>query len=226
VHTANWTGNIVTDHAYHYAKGRWNVPAAHSPSGDKDYDSSSWVGIGQGNSSSKPLAQAGTRSDCLSGCYYTHYSIWWEVYPHNSEQEVSTDVHAGDSIYSSVTFVTNKATMHIVDETTDEGGIYTYTGSFSADGTAEWIFERPTVGGYFPHLTAASTTFTDAYAKYGTTTKALGSLPHYYTTMWNCTSASDTRLAYPGAITSSGTKFIAHWKAYGARSKASTCSTW
>lgn len=225
-HSANWTGNIATGHTYTYAKARWKVPSVYVPGDDKAYYSSSWVGIGQGNSKSKPLVQDGSESDGHNGVY-SHYAIWWEVYPQNHSQVVSTDVYKGDSIFASVSFHANSARFNITDETSNEGGIYTYTsGTFSPDGTAEWVYERPDVDGYYTHLAYATTTFTDAYAEYGSTMKSLGNLTHNYVTMWNCTSAAKTRLAYPGAITSSGTKFTAHWQAYGARSKASSCSVW
>ena len=221
-HSANWDGNVVTGHTYTYAKARWKVPKVFLPGTDKSYYSSSWVGIGAGNSASHPLVQAGMEADGHSNL--SHYSLWWEVFPQNSEQVISTDITFGDSVWVSVTFTANYARFNIQDETSHAGGVYYYRhGTFSPDGTAEWIYERPTVGGYLPYLADAPVTFTDTYAKYGSTQKPLGSLSHYYDTMWNCTTASNTELAYAGGINSAGTAFATHFKNYGARSKASTC---
>ena len=225
-HSANWAGNVATGHTYTWAHATWKVPRAYIPADDKEYFSSSWVGIGQGDSKSRPLAQDGSDSDGHNGVY-SSYSIWWEMYPQNHAQVVSHDVYFGDTIYSSVKLVTDKAWFSIMDETSHEGGLYTYSsGSFGPDGTAEWIFERPSIDGYYPHLTYATTTFTNAEAQYGSSPVPLGHLTHYFSTMWNCKSASKTRLAYPGAINSAGTSFSTHSQNYGARSKASGCTSW
>jgi hypothetical protein len=223
-HTANWDGNVVEGHTYTYAKTRFKAPRV-SVGDSGDYYSSSWVGIGQGNSTAHPLVQAGLETSASN--LRSHYALWWEVYPQNSEQVISTDASFGDSVWVSVTFTGNYARFNIQDETSHAGGVYYYRhGTFSPDGTAEWIYERPTVDGYFPHLAAAPVTFTDAYAKYGSTTKALGKLSHYYDTMWNCHGAPDTKLAYPGALNSAGNTFATHFRSYGSRHKASTCNVW
>jgi hypothetical protein len=207
----NWAGNVVNNHTYDNAQGYWKEPLGSANAGDQAY-SSSWVGLGQGSSAARPIIQAGSDSDTYLGA--RHFDLWWEVFPENSSQTITTNTAAGDQIYAKVDGWTNQATMQVYDQTKGTGGTYHYnSGSFDVDGTAEWILERTWVG-YYPHLANSTTTFTSAAAS--APDKALtgvGNLPHYYVDMSTCTSG--VLMAYPGAISSDGFSFTDYWANYG-----------
>jgi hypothetical protein len=224
---ANWAGYELTEehHTYTYAKGKWKIPWPSTP-GTKKYYSCDWVGIGQGNSKKHPLVQAGSESDSNISPGMDRYYIWWEVFPLNNQQKVSaiTTNSKNDDVYVSVSFTTNHAVMKVIDETTGSGGTYTYkTGSFKPDTSAEWIYERTGEGDYYPWLAPATTHFTDAYAKYGSTEKALGKFPHIADDMWNCVGDKKEELAYPGKLNSSGNAFTTYGKHPGSEHKKKTC---
>lgn len=221
VHSANWDGNIADGQSYTDAFGTFTVPAAQ---GTSTAYSSSWVGVGQGLSSRQPLIQGGSESDALG---IPTYSLWWELYPQNNQQVFSNNVHPGDTVYVHAHLSYNDDWVVVKDEKTGAGGTYgLQTTSIWPDNTAEWIFERTEVGGYYPRLTDATTSFTGATA-YGTgySGTSLHDLPHYWSSMWNCTSASDTELANAGPIADDGA-FNAYWLNYGTRSNASSCNPW
>lgn len=219
-HTANWDGQIADNQSYTDAFGTFTVPAAR---GTATAYSSSWVGVGQGQSLRQPLIQGGSESDALS---VSRYYLWWELYPENRQQEFTTNVAPGDTVYVHAHLSYNDDWVVVKDEDTDAGGTYGYsTTSIWPDNTAEWIYERTTVNGYYPRLTDASTSFTGATA-YGTgySGTSLQDLPHYWASMWNCTSASDTELANAGTIAANGA-FNTYWMNYGTRSPEK-CPSW
>jgi hypothetical protein len=221
-HSSNWSGYVANGHTYTYAKGEWKIGDANGPATDKSYYSSSWVGVGSGDSKTHALVQAGTDSNEAND--FSSFHLWWEVYPQKSSQTITSTAHYGDTVYVSISFTKGHAKMYLRDFDDSDGGTYTYNSStITPDGTAEWITERPEESGYYPYLADSKTTFTDAYAKYGSTEKKLGSLPRDEVEMWNCQGHTKEELDYPGAVSSSGTSFTTHWKHYGSRVKSSDC---
>jgi hypothetical protein len=222
--SANWAGNVATDENYGEAYGAWTLPAA-GGTGGKNASSSSWVGIGQGLSDSQPLIQAGSESD-IDGGSTPNYYLFVEEYPEQSQVVVSDPgIKPGNTIWVHIAFTHDSAAMTIMDETTGLDKTYTDSGSISTDDTAEWIYER-TEEGDLPPLTPAAPSFRQAQAGlYNSSITGVGNLTHYWYTMWNCKSDSDTELAKPGGITNNGTEFSATWLNTGSAGPAG-CQPW
>ena len=225
--SANWAGNIATGTYWNYASATFTIQVPQAPSNSCAY-SSQWVGIGQGNSSTYPLVQAGSEDDACFNRANSQIYLWWEETWNNvgSQQEVSP-AHAGDIIFVFINVPNNCGTpiMTIDDETSGFSENYAGGSRACSDGTAEWIFERTEESGTFPQLANASVTFNDAsLTGPGVTDGAPGNYQHYWSNMWNCKGDSDTELAGPGPIDGSGRDFTDYWKAYGTAMSASQCS--
>ncbi|HEX3678752.1 MAG TPA: G1 family glutamic endopeptidase, partial [Galbitalea sp.] len=179
----NWAGYQVTGHPFKNATAQWHVGGPISDTDHPNAQSSTWVGIGTGDSRANALVQAGTSSDGETSSNDIH--IWWEVYPYNHSQVVSADVQAGDLMSTTVSATATQASMHITNLTRGFDRTYTFalTTSWSAGGHAEWILERPASvsnNNTHPYLAATfDTTFTGARTKWGTSSyTAIGSLTH------------------------------------------------
>ena len=225
VPSTNWAGNVATGRTYTDVEAAWHVPAAGGSSQDAGTSSSSWVGIGQGSSPSRPLMQAGSESDGGSPSPATPY-LWLEVVPGMPQSYFVSNIYAGDLLYVHIHYANNSVGFHFVDENTDYDASVLVTPAagqtIAPDGTAEWVFERPeqNIGGntvILTRLAKATTTFTTANGA-GTSFGwiALGSLSHYYQNMSDCSSvgSSAQELASPGSI-SNGTQFTDKWLNYG-----------
>ena len=203
-----WAGNVAHNEPYTDAEAQWVVPYA---SGGSGTDSSHWVGVGLGDSSTYPVVQAGSDSP---GWNVGSYG-WVEVYP-QQHQVVLSQLYSiqGDLMMAHVRFTSNLATFHVVDETL--GVEYQFSEGFSGikpDGHAEFIVERPanSSGVHYCLANFGSVRFTSAQAaapNFGW--HSIGALPHYYLWMQNGTH----RLAYPGPIDSTGYAFSAIWENY------------
>jgi Peptidase A4 family len=217
VHSANWDGNIADSQSYTDAFGTYKVPKTLSSAASY---SASWVGVGHGRTATQPLAQGGSYSGGNP-----MYALIWELYPQIDAKIISYDVMPGDTVYVHAHLSYNNDWIVVKDETTGAGGTYGLdTTSIWPDNTAEWIFERPTVGGYLPTLANATTSFTGATALgtgYGGT--SLHDLPHHWASMWNCKNASNTELANAGPIAANGA-FNAYWLSSGTATKKSSCT--
>lgn len=180
----NWAGNVVHDNTYSDVEADWTLPTASGVSGTNDY-SSSWVGIGLGDSSQFPLMQAGTESDWLNGTQ--HYYFWIEVFPEESQVIKDGDVFGGDSVGAHVTYTTAGPKFHVWDTTRFFNRNYQTSGSWDNDGHAEWIYERTRQPNKkLPYLADAAPTFTEAQATVSGAQFPLGQLPHVALDMYNC----------------------------------------
>jgi Peptidase A4 family len=209
--SANWSGYVVHNAAYNDIEANWVVPSAGGYAGTDDY-SSSWVGINLGQHSAYPIMQAGSESDYLNGT--RDYDLWLEVYPDQpSEIVVDSHIAAGNSVGVHVTYSSTTAAFHIVDDTTGFNQHYAVYGSFSNDGHAEFIYERPSINGSLPYLADAPPAFTSAQATIGSTWHPLGALSSYSYDMYNC--AGTQEMASPGGIGSNGYSFAESFKSFG-----------
>jgi hypothetical protein len=207
----NWTGNVVHNNTYSDVEADWTLPFASGVSGTNDY-SSSWVGIGLGDSSQFPLMQAGSESDWLNGTQ--HYYLWIEVFPQQSEVIKDGAVSGGDSVGAHVTYTTAGPKFHIWDLTRNFNGDYQTPGSWSNDGHAEWIYERPRQGnGKLPYLADAAATFTQAQATVSGTQFPLGQLPHVALDMYNCPETQ--QIAGALGISANGLSFATQYLHHG-----------
>lgn len=219
----NWDGNVATGYTYSMAYGAWNIPQVTVPANGNGTFSSDWVGIGQGYSDGEPLIQGGSESNS-TGSLSTYY-LWVEEYPEQSQMVVAPALGPGQTVDIKVQFNPGQASVTVIDLVDHFDQTYSWSGNITPDGTAEWIYERTAVQGSYPELADAAPSFSQAQAGDGSFFTGVGNLPHYWRTMWNCTSASDTELAEPGPITNNGTEFGTTWLNYGTLTSDS-CNSW
>ncbi|MGD0361412.1 MAG: G1 family glutamic endopeptidase [Bryobacteraceae bacterium] len=135
----NWSGYAVTGTNFTKATGSWIEPVVKCNAKADTEWAVFWVGIdGWGDDT---VEQIGTYAYCSEG--RVQHAAWWEFYPTNDIQEISTmTVKAGDRIATSVTFTGSEFVLEIKDETT--GKAFSHKGTQSADRiSAEWIAESP-----------------------------------------------------------------------------------
>jgi Peptidase A4 family len=165
----NWSGleaHSTTQHQYSAVTAVWDVPPipAASSDGNTDY-SAFWVGLdGDGT---KDLVQAGTEQDAQEflGIVFTNYYTWSELLPNQPTENFVSGVNAGDEMAIEVWIGTGSGapnangslgSFRITDVTQNqEWRFNTALDGTKYNGTeAEWIMERPTVGGSLPELAA------------------------------------------------------------------------
>ena len=227
--SANWSGYETGEKGGYLAAAlEWVVPTVSAVSAETH--SSIWPGIGTGNSTSDSLVQAGTAQSavCNAASCTTEYHPWLEIYPQESEQEITNlTVSPGDYVGVVVEYDPLSAQAYFeVDNYTTGYGIYAYqyvTGDVVGSGTqAEWIVERPTYClitcqmSKLPNFGTATLGY--AQAVYGSTWdddnlawSAVSALTPNSISMYSC---SGTLMAQPSAISSS-MNFNVVWKNYG-----------
>ncbi len=176
--SSNWSGleaHSTTKHKYSAVAGTWNVPAVviGDPSGNPTY-SAFWIGLdGDGT---KDLVQAGTEQDAqeVIGILFTNYYAWSELLPNQPTEQGVFGVNAGDEIQVEVWIGTGSGapnpnggygSFRIIDWTQSNESVFyvPLSGTIYNGREAEWIMERPTVGGSLPELSAyVLTTMVDA----------------------------------------------------------------
>jgi hypothetical protein len=156
--STNWSGYGIGG-TFSAVTGSWTVPTV-APSTGPTY-SSSWIGI-DGLANQK-LIQVGTESDYVSG--HVRYDAWWEVLPAAEKVIAKLPVAPGDHMSASITHGTAKHWTIVLTDTTS-GKKFTYTRNYKGPAaSAEWIQERPLVGGSLATLANyGSTTFTSLTA--------------------------------------------------------------
>jgi hypothetical protein len=192
--TGNWSGFELRGAAnsYDLVMGEWYVPTVHYETNRHVY-SAFWIGLdGDGTSD---LWQAGTEQEItdivIFGIHFdfTNYYAWTEFLPPQSTEQVlpNFSVNPGDLMFSEV-WVGNAgqspslsgsyAIAFVEDITRNEyttvyvcRGLTLFGACFNIGQTnvggseAEWIMERPTVGGSLPDLANYNYTYMyDAYA--------------------------------------------------------------
>jgi len=167
--SSNWSGleaHSKTTHQYSAVTATWNVPPIILASSDGNTDYSAfWVGLdGDGT---KDLVQAGTEQDAQEflGIIFTNYYTWSELLPNQPTENFVSGVNAGDEMEVEVWIGTGSGapnpngglgSFRIQDITQgQEWRFDTALAGTKYNGTeAEWIMERPTVGGSLPELAA------------------------------------------------------------------------
>jgi hypothetical protein len=160
----NWSGPTIYDankpFATSYIVGYWMIPFAQqtfgAPDGTWDY-SSQWVGIdGWG---SGDVMQAGTEVDAYANgsAAYQFYSFWIEWYPFAESRVSNFPVGAGDTVMVEVwnTSPTNGYAFleNLSTDRYTEFNLTAPSGTSLQGTSAEWIVERPSVGGSLARLT-------------------------------------------------------------------------
>jgi hypothetical protein len=140
VESTNWSGYAVTGSKFTDAKGSWIQPAITCNSISDTELSAFWVGLdGYGNST---VEQTGTIAGCVNG--EKQYFAWYEFYPKEAAQEISTiTVSPGDKISTEVSFKGIEFTLTITDETTGKTFTKKGTQKGAKRSSAEWIAEAP-----------------------------------------------------------------------------------
>lgn len=208
----NWSGYVSTSGTFSAVAGSWNVPSATCP-GATTY-SSEWVGID--GYTSGTVEQDGTDSDC-NGTNPTYYA-WYETYgaqstdpPLNNGNSVSLStgtypVSAGDSMTATVSVVATTYTLAITDNSKGWSFSIPVVWSVPTRSSAEWVVERPSVGGQLASLTNFGVTgFSGATASTGGSPESISALGGFGVEMTN--NAVSTMLALPGSLTSGGQSF-------------------
>jgi hypothetical protein len=212
----NWSGFEAETHVYSVVDLGWTVPRVTYPGSGSNPLSAIWDGLGYGSTNSNMLVQAGTEQDASSP---SSYYVWFMLLPMELQQQVLSNfpINPGDSMFVSVSHSgSGVASFSISDLTSGMGTAFNEVwGSQYTIGTqANWILERTQVGSNYQQLANVGTVpFNSAYASYGGTPYALGSLNRYYSYMWACGYSS--YIAKTGSLDSSGTAFPITWYGYG-----------
>jgi Peptidase A4 family len=189
--SANWSGYEAhgTKRSYDGVQGEWGVPSIGLAEPGYTTYSSMWVGLdGDGTSD---LVQAGSEQDAIEffGSIVASYSTWTELLPNQpTSQGTGLGVNNGDDILVSV-YIGDSAGhrnqygtygwFSIWDFTSSQAVLISIalSGTYFKGSEAEWIMERPTVGGVYSELSAyvlafmynaGATTTTNKYKKYDT----------------------------------------------------------
>jgi hypothetical protein len=164
--SSNWAGYVDKADAYTSVSGTWTVPFANCgtfPFGDAGSASATWVGI-DGNTTST-VEQIGTDSACIG--WAGHYWAWWEMAPNGPTviDMLSHPVNPGDRMTADIssTGTPGSYTLNISDTTRGWSYLTTQSLPGAVGGSAEWITEQPSDGG-FPLTNFGSVTFTHAEA--------------------------------------------------------------
>lgn len=169
---SNWSGleaHSTTKRKYSAVTATWNVPLITfgDSSGNPTY-SAFWVGLD--GDRTKDLVQAGTEQDAQEflGILFTNYYAWSELLPNQPTEQGVFGVNAGDEIEAEVWIGTGSGapnpkggygSFRIIDWTQSNESLFyvPLAGTYYNGTEAEWIMERPTVGGSLPDLSAYGT---------------------------------------------------------------------
>jgi Peptidase A4 family len=207
--SGNWAGYADTKTSGKYTKitGSWTEPKG--TCGSSESLAVFWTGIDGFNSST--VEQDGTLIDCEGGT--PTYFSWWEMFPSNTIQAVSSAVRPGDHVVSSVTRSGTKYTLKLTDSTHPAASFSTTQSCAAAtcvDSSAEWIAEAPSnSSGILPLTNFGSWTLTGATVKAGTKSGTIKTFPNQKITMAN---GSGQVKAQPGALNAAGNQFKVTWK--------------
>jgi len=207
--STNWAGFADTKTSGRYTKitGSWTQPKA--TCGSATSLAVFWTGIDGHDSGT--VEQDGTGVECDSGT--PTYFSWWEMFPSNAIQVVSTAVRPGDHITSSVTRSGTSYTLKITDSTHPAASFSrtkTCAAATCVDSSAEWIAEAPsTSSGVVPLTNFGTWTLNGATVKAGTRSGTIKTFPHQQITMVN---NSGRVKAQTGALNTAGNQFKVTWK--------------
>lgn len=158
--SANWAGYTTSGYSagtWEESVAYWNIPSTFPNPPGQTY-SSTWAGLGTGDSNNDALLQTGSETDVNTNGFATNY-LWWELYPMNAQQEFDVRVYPGDSIYGDVIH-TGYGTgyAYACDESYSPAVCsmvnITWPSSYTVTGAqAEWIAERTEIGSNYPLFT-------------------------------------------------------------------------
>jgi hypothetical protein len=207
-----WSG-FDTDSSggtYHAVEMEWLVPSV--PSARVKRVSNTWAGFGGCAGNGDLLVQAGTESD-QNADGTVHYYPWWEACPINNIQPITSfAVAPRDDMFVYIDHSGyGQAEILLIDYTKNKSiDFYTTWGpAYTIGRQADWILERPSVGGVHPYLAPINSgtyiTLMDMYAiaDGSSSLTPLGDLRRFFFYMYNC--SNTTRMAHTGGISADGT---------------------
>ena len=175
----NWSGYVDFSGAtsygsksYYYLVNHYTVPVAEQAfgacTGGWDWGSA-WNGIdGWG---SADVLQAGIEFDayCSGGTRSSYYSAWYEWYPYGEVRIGGFPIAPGDDLFVEVWHTSaTQGYAYLVNYNNNQAvevGFTAYPGYPLVGNSAEWVVERPSVGGSLANLTNyIMDPFWDAYA--------------------------------------------------------------
>ena len=181
--SSNWSGYVITTGAsapqYGEIFGAWRVPQAYAEGGFWHLNYSSlWVGMdGWGT---PDVVQDGTdqNTQTIFWAQFSSYGAWTEWYPYTSQSVSNFPVNPGDTIWAWTWVGTSNDTwsatggvgwfyLYNASQNVSSGYISTAapSGTYFNGHQAEWVMERPTVGGSVANLANySSATIFDAWA--------------------------------------------------------------
>ena len=203
--SSNWSGleaHSTTFHKYSAVTAMWNVPPIilGSPDGNIDY-SAFWIGLDGDHVPGNDLVQAGTEQDAqeIGGTLFTNYYAWSELLPNQPTENFVFSVNAGDEMQVEVWIGNGSGppdpngslgSFRITDVTLGQEARFdtALSGTKFNGFEAEWIMERPTVGGslpelasYFPATMSAASALNAIVGKW----KRCGTAANRNISMWN-----------------------------------------
>jgi hypothetical protein len=163
----NWSGYAntggaagYTANSFYYLYANYIVPPAQQAfgacTGGWDY-SSSWVGLD--GFDNDDVMQAGFEADayCSGGTKSTYYSFWYEWYPFSEVRISSLAISPGQEVEVEVWTVSKTQAYAYIEDYQDGSsttiGFTAPSGTTLSGDSAEWIVERPDVGGSLATLT-------------------------------------------------------------------------
>jgi hypothetical protein len=191
--------------------------------------SSFWPGLGSGTSkTTDELIQDGIEYDLICQyiggvCYHNNiYYFWFEMYPDESEQEVTNFYpNPGDSTEALAYYnpSAKSGDFELCDWTQNICGVAGQASPGPPNSKAEWIAERPDVG-YLPYLTNYTTLpFTAAYIETASGSEVYSISATHPTRIAMYTCNSGTVMSTAGNIATNGEAFTATWHSYGDNDK-------
>jgi hypothetical protein len=209
--STNWSGYADTGAANSFSQvsGSWVEPTATCTSTESL--AAFWVGIDGISGADPTVQQDGTIIECIGGS--AQYFDWWETYPGNAVQVVSS-VSPGDSITASV--IHNGMYSMSVTDSTHSADSFTVNepcgASTCENESAEWIAEAPCCKGssVYPLTNFKTWKVTSAQTKYLGTSGSITVDPN--TDEITMIDSGNAVKAAPGPLKLSGTKFKVTWK--------------
>jgi hypothetical protein len=144
VFSDNWSGYLAQAQSpFTSVETTYSQPAVTCPI--RDAFTVFWVGLD--GFTNGTVEQDGTAAECVG--LTPHYYAWWEMYPTNFVQP-TIPVAPGDQIKAAVHYGHGRYTMTVSDLTTGRASTQVATCASNltcARDSAEWIVERPGLGG-------------------------------------------------------------------------------
>jgi hypothetical protein len=209
---SHWSGYVATQSSSPFVDAWGNYTQQGITANCSGAQEVSWVGIG-GWGGSTSLIQAGT------GKTGSGYVAWYEYLDSTYDSHITaytgSQLHSGDPIHIFISYSTANQQVNL--DVFDNGTEYAFNQhldpAFYDGSSAEWIDERPEVGGAFTPLADFGTNpWSNGYVlTNGGSQLSIGQNSNLEVKMTSDGTVNGTILAAPGGLGSSGTSFNDTW---------------